>query len=171
MQNTYGLLLRTEIKHGSEYLIAELVKREGEYPAPRNCSDGLFSEDGRPKYLEPLHLCNLRMQGFLSTYEPFDFLGFEPGYYNVYSINEHSAKRMARTLKLVNDRIRKDCAYSAVDCFVALCSALRLSFVVECRDATQRSSYDDNQWHWMSIAEGRNRYRQMIEQLVKRRSA
>jgi hypothetical protein len=169
--NTYGLLLRTNNRHGSEYLIAELVRREGEHDAPRNCSDGLFTEEGRPKHLESLRLQDLRMQGFLQTCSPHELIGFEPAFYDVYSVDERDAKRMARTLKLINDRIRKDCAHNAVDCFVALCSALRLSFVVECRDENQRSSYDDNKWYWMSIAEGRNRYRHMIEQLVKQRAA
>jgi hypothetical protein len=128
-------------------------------------------EDGRPKHLESLRLQDLRMQGFLQTCSPHELIGFEPAFYDVYSVDERDAKRMARTLKLINDRIRKDCAHNAVDCFVALCSALRLSFVVECRDENQRSSYDDNKWYWMSIAEGRNRYRHMIEQLVKQRAA
>lgn len=164
--NTYGLLLRIENLHGSQYLVAEIVRREGEHDAPRNCSDGLFSESGRPKHLEKFSLSGLAMRGFVSDSRDAALIGYEPCYYNVYSVDERNARRMLATLAHINRRITKDAAYSAVDCFAAFCAALRLSFVVECHDDHKRSSYDDNQWHWQSIGAGRNRYRDLIAGMV-----
>lgn len=171
MENTYGLLLRRSNLYGSEYLVAELVRREGDHHAPRNCSDGSFSEGERPKHFSRYQLGNLQMQGFISTSTPIELIGFEPAYYDVHAIRKRDAHRMAHTLQAINNQITKDSAYNAVDCFTSLCKALRLSFVVERKGADRGSSYDNNQWNWMTVGEGRNRYRQLVAEMVAEKVA
>lgn len=168
--NSYGLLLRTEHLHGNPYLIAEIVKREGEHHAPRNVSDGLWVEAGRPKHLDRLALGGLQMRGFVSDSQSPALIGWEPGYYNVYHVGQGEAEKMARTLALITKRARADAAYNAVDALASLCAALRLSFIVECKEDRARSSYDENRWHWMTVGEGRNRYRQLIDALIQQRT-
>jgi hypothetical protein len=166
MENKYGLLLRRSNLYGTEYLVAELVRREGDHHAPRNCSDGVFSEYGRPKHLARYSLDSLQMKGFIGTSTPNELIGFEPAYYDVHVIRKQAAHRMAHTLQAINNQITKDSAYNAVDCFTSMCKALRLSFVVERKGADFGSSYDNNQWRWMTVGEGRNRYRHLIEEMV-----
>jgi hypothetical protein len=166
MTNTYGLLLRRENVHGAEYLVAELVRREDNHHAPRNCSDGIFTEIGRPKHLIPLQLDRLKMRGFVSSGPNPDLIGYEPGYYDVHHIGQRDSYRMNKTLKKINQHADKAAVINAVDMFQALCSALKLDFVVERVGKNEASSYDDNEWHWMSIGEGRNRYRQMMKEMI-----
>src|ERR1700690_1029933 len=93
---TYGLLLRREVSKylGNVALIAEVVKREGDHHAPRNCGQGWPWESGH-------YLDGLTMRGFVADSEPFNFIGFDPEYVNVFTVDEHKAKRMATTLHRV----------------------------------------------------------------------
>lgn len=73
---------------------------------------------------------------------------------------------MVKTLDRIGARLKKDAAQEPADVLASVCAALKLSFVVErVGEGPGRSSYDDNQWHWMSIGEGRNRYRRLIAEL------
>lgn len=168
IKNTYGLLLRRYHEHGFDCLTASLVRREGDHHAPRNVSDG-WSMLERPKHLVGFALEGLCLDGHISSVNSKDFVCGAPTFKWLGAVDEHDARRMVRTLKKVNDRISKDSAYQPEDKLVSLCHALKLSFVVECRDENQRSSYDDNRWRWMTIGEGRNRYRQMIAEMVGER--
>jgi hypothetical protein len=164
--NAYGLLLRRENSYGSEYLVAEIVRREDNHHAPRNCSDGLCSEFDRPKHLARYFLEGLKMRGFVNESGNEKFIGYEPAYWNVFKVRERDARRMVATLKAINDRIEKDAAHGPVDCLMSLCAALRLSFMVERVGRDGGSSYDNNEWRWMTLGEGRNRYRQMVDEIV-----
>jgi hypothetical protein len=53
-------------------------------------------------------------------------------------------------------------AHEPGDRLVALASALKLSFVVEQVGTNRSGSYADNDWRFMSIFEGRDRFRQLI---------
>jgi hypothetical protein len=153
--NTYGLLIRRENRYGTEYISAQLVKREDGHDAPR----GVLSEYDRPKHLEGLHLENLGIEGFIL--DDGHLCGFQPGYRSVHHAYEHDVVAMAKTLKLINAKLRKDAAEEPGDILASFAAALKLSFVVEMRS---RDSYYNsaNQWRWMSIAEGRNRFRQLV---------
>lgn len=89
--------------------------------------------------------------------------GFQPGFRNVHAVYEHDVVAMAKTLKLINARLRKDEAYEPGDQLFSFAAALKLSFVVERISNSYSSSYDADKWRWMSVAEGRNRFRQLIE--------
>ncbi|MBO0718954.1 MAG: hypothetical protein J2P55_16710, partial [Rhizobiales bacterium] len=80
---------------------------------------------------------------------------------DVYAIDQRHAERMLKTLKRVNARIEKDRAYEPGDKFAALAAALKLDFVIEDREPNlPRSGERYIAW---TVAEGRNRYREMIE--------
>lgn len=164
-KNTYGLLLRRYNEHGFDCLTASLVRREGDHHAPRNISDDWAMLE-RPKHLEGLALEGLALDGFISSTDKTSFVSDKPVFKGVTQVDERRARRMVKTLKRVNDRIHKDTAYNPPDVLVSMCAALKLSFVVESRDRYGASSYDDNSWRWMTIGEGRNRYRHMIQEMT-----
>lgn len=139
---------------------AALMRRDQGHDHPLNPPS--YSYD-LPKHLQGMTLDDLAARGFVSDLDGNPFIGFEPGYYGRYCTELHDAERMVKTLKHIHRRFEKDAAYTAVDQFVSLCATLRLEFVVERADDYASSSYCDNNWRWMSIAEGRNRYRQMID--------
>jgi hypothetical protein len=168
MKNTYGLLLRRYQEHGYNCLAADLIRREEDHHAPRNISDDwLYLE--RPKHLEGLALEGLSMAGFVGSSKTF--IGYDPAFKQVNTITERKARDMVKTLKKLNARIVADAAQTPEDVFASVCAALRLSFVVESRDRYGSSSYDDNSWRWMTIGEGRNRYRQLINQMTGKSEA
>ncbi len=171
IENTYGLLLRRYCEHGFECLTASVVRREGEHHAPRNVSDSWSDDSERPKHLIGLALEGLALDGHLSNVSRDTFVLGPPVFKGVHLVDEREARRMVKTLKRVNAKIEADAAYSPEDKLVSLCNALKLSFVVECRDTNQRSSYDDNRWNWMTIGQGRNRYRSLIAEMVGQKEA
>jgi hypothetical protein len=171
IENTYGLLLRRYYEHGFECLTASVVRREGDHHAPRNVWDGWIEDSGRPKHLQGLALDGLALDGHLSSVSRDTFVLGPPSFKGVHRVDEHDARRMVKTLKRINAKLAADAAYSPEDKLVSLCSALKLSFVVECREANQRSSYDDNRWNWMTIGQGRNRYRELIAEMVGQKEA
>src|SRR4051812_25703904 len=105
MKNTYGLLLRRYQEHGYDCLSADLIRREEDHHAPRNISDDWCMLE-RPKHLEGLALEGLSMPGFVGTSADKPFIGFEPTFKKVNSITESRARRMLKTLKKLNARIR-----------------------------------------------------------------
>lgn len=162
----YGLMIERLNQHGTEYVHAHVVAREpeafkdGDYP--RGCgSDGESEFDKNvPKHMHEQMLDGLGMYGFASEYNDCEFIGYDVEYRNVYAIDLRKTQRMQRTLKRVLARIERDCAREPGDKFTALAKALKLTFVVERK--TPRGVANP-QWAWMSVEEGRNRYRQLIE--------
>jgi len=165
-KNTYGLILRRYMEHGFDCLTADLVRREGDHHAPRNISDD-WSMLQRPKHLVGLALEGLCLDGFVSSSDRSSFVCERP-IFKLRDVDQVKAERMLKTLKRINKKIDADSSYNPEDKLVSLCHALKLSFVVESRDRYGASSYDDNSWRWMTIGEGRNRYRQLIAEMTKK---
>jgi hypothetical protein len=165
--NTYGLLLETVNRYGSTYVMARMVLREDGCAYPMNCSyDGESSAWGRaPGHMEGHQLFGLCMDGFISDTQ-FDHLGYEAVYRDIHTADLVKMRRMTKTLSKVVARVHRDKATEAGDYLVAFCKALKLDFVVEMEGTDKGSSYAANQWHWMSIEAGRNRYRQKISEAV-----
>ena len=160
----YGLLLRRRFEYGTEYVEAYLVSRENGKDYPLGCaSDGENQFDREvPKHVHGLQLDGLGMHGFVSDFDEPTFIGHEVEYRSVFSIDQPKLARMSRTIKRVLTRIRKDEAHEPGDRLVALADALRLSFVAEQTGKNRSSTYAENDWRFMSIPEGRDRYRQLI---------
>jgi hypothetical protein len=163
----YGLLVERTMKYGTEYIIARVVSRNGD--KPYGCSnDGEHDgyEGSVPKAVQGLQLDGLTMQGFVSDLNEFQFIGFEPEYRDVYSVDLRKADRMAKTLRKVVSASRKDSAYEAGDVFLSLAKTLKLSFVCYERDGRE-VSWDEGRWRFVSIEDGRNYYRRLIETTQK----
>lgn len=160
----YGLLLRRQNQHGTDYVVAEIVTRENDHP--RGCSsDGEHSwHDDTPKHLNGTQLDGLCMHGFVSDFNECDYIGYQPEYRGVYAVDMRKAERMAKTLKRVNARIEKDKAREPGDVMEAFAKALKLSFVATRQGPQKGSSFADNQWNFMSVAEGRNEFRHLIQE-------
>ena len=157
----YGLLIDRVNEYGSEKVTVHVVRRrEADGNVPLGCSgDGeLYAGYGCPKHLLGLIVDGLGMYGFVSDSDG-EYIGYGVEFRNVYSIDAAKLGRMLKAIKRVNARIEKDDAREPGDKFMALANALKLSFAV-CRIGERRANPD---WRFMSIAEGRNTYRQMIE--------
>lgn len=161
--NEYGLLLERRNNYGTEYVVARVIsKRDGR---PYGCSsDGERTYGGSPKHLEGLQLDGLCLHGFISDHGENDYIGYEPEYRDVYSVELPKAERMAKTLKRVVSRQRKDNAREPGDALMSLANTLKLTFVVK-RIGTAKGGWDsDTDWNFMSVSEGRNEYRRLIEE-------
>lgn len=160
----YGLLIEKVIRYGTEYVEVRVARREERYEHPVGCpSDGdNFLGYGTPKHMLGLVVDGLGMYGFVSeTGEP-TFIGADIEFRDVHALDEAKLTRMLKALKRVKARVEKDEAREPGDKFMALAKALKLSFAVE---RIKRNSNSDD-WRWMSVEEGRNRYRAMIEETV-----
>lgn len=160
----YGLLLQRENRHGTDYVVARIVRRDGE--SPIGCStDGEREWDGEvPKHLRGTHLDGLCMHGFVSDFGDCDYIGFEPEYRDVYAVDLRKAQAMAKTIKRVVAQQERDKAREPGDVLASFAKALKLGFVAKRRGPNKGSSYSDNEWNFMSIAEGRNEFRHLINE-------
>ena len=160
----YGLLIEKVIRYGTEYVEVRVARREDRYDHPVGCpSDGsLFAGYGTPKHMLGLVVDGLGMYGFVSETGDPAFIGAEIEFRDVHALDEAKLTRMLKALKRVKARVEKDEAREPGDKFMALAKALKLSFAVE---RIKRNGNSDD-WRWMSVEEGRNRYRAMIEETV-----
>jgi hypothetical protein len=102
------------------------------------------------------------MYGFISeTGEP-SYIAYDIEFRDVHAIGERKLQGMLKAFKRVKAKVEKDEAREPGDKFMALASALKLSFAVE---RIKRNGNSDD-WRWMSVSEGRNRYRALIEEAV-----
>jgi hypothetical protein len=165
----FGLLLRSIPRYGSRYVEVVLCSRKpgaGDDEAPLGVADD-SCDPQRPKHLDTLALDGLGLYGFVSGYrdggaELCPFIGDKAEYRNLYVIDERRAALMAKTLKKINAAMSKAKAYEPGDRFAVLAGALRLDFVVE--DRERDLPRNGQRWRYMTVAEGRNRYREIIEQ-------
>jgi hypothetical protein len=160
----YGLLIEKVIRYGTEYVEVRVARREERYEHPVGCpSDGdLYLGYGTPKHLLGLVVDGLGMYGFISeTGEPA-YIGHDIEFRDVHSSDERKLNGMLKAIKRVKARIEKDEAREPGDKFMALAKALKLSFAVE----RIKRNGNEQDWRWMSVEEGRNRYRAIIEEAV-----
>jgi hypothetical protein len=161
----YGLLIDQRNYYGSEYVEAYISRREKDGDHPLGCSgDGeTMPGYGCPNHLLGLALDGLGIFGHISDGKDPAFICHGVEYRNVYASDERKLARMLKAIKRVNARISKDEAHEPGDKLMALAKALKLSFVVK-RIGPARPNPD---WNFMSITEGRNAYRRMIEEAVE----
>lgn len=161
---TYGLLLRRYSQHGYDNIALTLVERRTvdgvEADAPRNPS----SSYDLPARYRGLRLEDLGLEGWFSTYAPHDFLCDGAAYRGVYKVDANTAASCLRTLKLIDKQIERDASCEPADILASLCAALRLTFVCEQVDDRPAGFYAAHEWRWLTVGEGRNRYRQLIRE-------
>jgi hypothetical protein len=162
----YGLLIERVNRYGTEYIEVRVARRDNEHEYPIGCpSDGdNYLGYGTPKHMLGLVVDGLGMYGFVSDgeFRDPDFIGADIEFREVHSISERKLKSMTKAIRKVNARIEKDEAREPGDKYMALAKALKLSFAVE---RIKRNGNSDD-WRWMSVEEGRNRYRALIEEAV-----
>jgi hypothetical protein len=159
----YGLLIRKRDVFGTPHIMATVVCREKGRDAPLGCSsDGEAEWDEQvPKHLRGTALDGLSLDGHISDYGGGEFIGFTPEYREVFSMELPKLNRMAKTLKRVIKQKEKDESYEPGDTFVSFAKALKLSFAV-----VNNENNADRPWHYMTIIEGRNCLRRMIDEAV-----
>jgi hypothetical protein len=161
----YGLLIRHKVTYGTDYIECLLSAKEPDKDYPLGCSsDGESHYDANvPKHMKGQMLDGLEIYGFVnSDIGEVHFIGGDFCFRDVFSVDIPKAEKMIRTLKKVVARMRKDEAREPGDRFMSLAKALKLSFAVEDRGADK----GDRRWHWMSISEGRDRYRNLIADTI-----
>lgn len=167
---TFGLLLKSELRHGTRYVSVELIAREEGREHPLGTGDNSWE---RPKHLANFYLDGLGLYGFVSEYKDQGYIGADVEYRNMHAVDAAKARRMLKTLTKINRVIDATRAYEPGDKLMALGKALKLDFVVERVDNKNRfgSFYSDSDWHFMSLEEGRNRYRTLIREEVAAQEA
>lgn len=160
---TLGLQIEHHLSYGTEYVTALVCRQEDDKDYPVGISgDGWASWDNSvPTYLRDKALDGLGMHGFVSEYSDCEYIAFEPEFRSTYSCNERKLKRMLNGLRLVKRQIEKDQARTPEATFRALGDALKIKFVVE--RVTPKGYQQVATWRWMEVSEGRNRFRQLIE--------
>jgi len=158
----YGLLLNTTSEYGTQYIKVSVVSRESDKDHPLSCdSDGeMENNPDVPKHMHGLLLAGLGLYGFVSDTTTTAFITGDPEYRDIFTVDLRRSERMVKTLTRIRARMHKDRAYEPGDQFSALAASLKLTFAVEqvASDGTIRRA-----WRWMSLAEGRNRYRNLID--------
>jgi hypothetical protein len=165
MANEYGLLLENRFKYGSEQIVARLVKRENGGEHPLGCSsDGEWLDVQKPHAYRRYD--GLGLYGFVTDKEQHFIGAGEPKYRDVYEMNVHDLVAMTRTLNTVNRALTKAQVREAGDILYIFAKSLSLTFVVERIEngRAERSTYSENEWHFMTLAQGRERYRELIRQ-------
>jgi hypothetical protein len=159
----YGLLIKQSNRFGTEHIEALVVCREKDREAPLGCSgDGERAWDGDvPPHMRGMQLDGLCCDGHISDYGGGEFIGFAPEYRDVFSIELDKLQRMTKTLKRVVAQKEKDKSYEPGDIFVSFAKALKLTFAV-----VKNDNNPHRQWNYMTIVEGRNCLRRMIDDAV-----
>lgn len=157
----YGLLIERRLEYGTDYIVVSVTSREGDHPY--GCSsDGERSWDNNvPKHVHGLQLDGLCMHGFVSDFNDFAYIGYQPEYRGIHSADLGKCTRMVRTLKKVYATLEKEKAHEPGDVFTALARSLKLTFVCE---PVGKREYGVAEWRFMGIADGRNRFRNLIEE-------
>jgi hypothetical protein len=162
----YGLLIERVNRYGTEYVEVRVARREDRYDHPVGCPSDAdnFLGYGCPKHMLGLVVDGLGMYGFVSDgeFREPDFIGADIEFRDVHSAGEAKLTAMLKALKRVKARVEKDEAREPGDKFMALAKSLKLSFAVE----RIKRNGDSDDWRWMSVEEGRNRYRANIESAV-----
>jgi hypothetical protein len=165
---SFGLLISTNDRHGYPHIEARLMCREDEAPHPINCrSDGESSWENDKPHIGRFYN-GLGMYGFISGSNPktpddVSYIGYSAEYRDVCAGTEKALTAMLATLRRVNKTVAKESAHEPGDYFAAMFRALNLSWVCEVSGKERGSMYSDSEWRFMSMGEGRRRFREMIE--------
>ena len=164
---TFGLLLRSIVRYGTHYVEAMLCSKEQGDNKPLGCGDFL-DRYKRPKHLQELELDGLGLQGFVTDSRDETgrclFIGHDqPEYHDVFSVGALKAKRMLKALDRLNKALAKEHAFEPGDKLYCIAKTLKLDFMIEDRGDQFRHD-PDRRWYVMTVADGRNRYRNMIEE-------
>jgi len=157
----FGLHIERLQHYGTEYVRAVICRRDPEHEHPLGVSNLSEFDSQMPKHLKRFALDGLGMYGFISDSSDLAYIGFEPEFRDVFAMHLPKLEAMARTLKRVVTHERKVEAYEPGDRFMSLAKSLKLSFAVE---RLSPRGDRNHSWRWMSVEEGRNRFRDMIDQ-------
>ena len=160
---TYGLIIQERNNYGKNIEIKVMCREDdADYPINPSSVENAYYEEV-PKHMRDLSLNGLTIDGFWSDCGDLKFIGFnfveymERSYLKTEDINA-----MQKTLKKINKVLVEHDPIEPADYLMALADALKLDWCVSVIGKA-KSSYSDNNWHWMSIPEGRNALRHLIE--------
>jgi hypothetical protein len=159
---TFGLMLEAKVVHGYRHVTATMMKRRGNDSHPLNCGASWEKEERERD--------GLALEGYVSTSDGQFVLG-KPCYSGRHRIEAADAAAMASMLSKVTKAVIKAEAYEPGDVFMAFAKATGAAWAVcTLEDGARYSSYSDTDWRWMSLAQGRDRFRTLISRVAEEQS-
>lgn len=154
---TIGLMLYRKLSHGTEYIEVDAMVREDSKSYPRNSS---YSSWDKTTMVD-----GLKMRGFVSKWkeEPSSFIRHPAAFHDIHMVEGGKARSMLATLTKIEKQMAKDQATEHGDAFLAFARAIGAQWVVyPAKGRISRLSYEDNDWSWWGLSDGRNLYRRVI---------
>jgi hypothetical protein len=157
MAREFGLLIEAT---DTLMVNLKLVERNGlsDVQAPSASTMGTWSD------VTPFHVgyyfYNLRMDGMVE--EDGTWFSSSPSFGSAYNVRMDDLDGMYATLRRITKGLEKDAAIEPGDRLVSIARSLKLDFV-----ATKRPDQSNGKYWFWSIAEGRNRYRELIDERKK----
>jgi len=154
---TIGLLIDLHYnQYGGEYVTVRVMQKDPDASHPLNITDAGFGPQ--------TGLDDLVLDGWVSEWDG-DFIISGPQYLGVSRVNARRAQAMAKILTKVEATIRKLEAHEPGDQFMAFAKVVGAEWVCTRRDRSQKATMLSNlDWSWMSVARGRDEYRDQIRQ-------
>jgi len=162
----FGWLISRSVRHGTEYLHLDIVRRE-EDKIRNPDSSGESDYNHAPKFLHGTTLSCLGIHAHLAEISGEKrVLGLDDvEYHDVFSIDELRLKQMFKTMKKIRKALDAEIGWDDLQAFRAVTKALKLGFVAYTR-SVMSSSYDDNDFIFMSPCEGANYISRQVEEMT-----
>lgn len=159
-----GLLIEAELLHGTDYVTVRVMGRINDQDHPINLVRDLGQDIELDGLMMRGHIYMLRDGGAR-------LIGYEPEYRDVYAVNQRKAALMSKTLLKVERACLKANATEPGDVFMALAKAIGASFAIHRVGDRVASMMSEDRWRFMSLTEGRNYYRSLIEKMCHEANA
>ena len=173
-KRTYGFHLFHENQHGTDYIRCRLMVREDDAENPINPrDDGESTIWDAPKRFDGYGFDGFVLDGFTTeTGGECSFIAFGPAFRDVYYADARCVAAMHKTMQRVTKAMLRDEARDPGDIYSAVAKALGLRFAVrKIENPGGGCDYRDHRWQWMSVEDGRNTLRRMIQTVIRKDKA
>lgn len=172
-KRTYGFHLFQDDQFGTGHIRCRLLVREDNAENPINPHDTAESTTwDAPKRLDGFCFDGFELDGFtIETAGELSFIAFGPKFRDVYHADARCVAAMHKTMQRVTKAMLRDEARDPGDIYSAVARALGLGFAVHKIGNPSGDDYRDQRWQWMSVEEGRNTLRNMIQTATAKKEA
>jgi hypothetical protein len=158
---TIGIMLERTAEEGYQTVNAHAAIKLQDEDFPRWPTEAYIDQPELNKYR------NLILPGFASRSLAGGFRVERARYRGLHEVQLTQARTMADMLaKIEKDRLRSE-SEEAGDVFDSFARSLRAHWVCSTRSGVVRPSMDGANWEWLTVAQGRNRYRWLIDVAIR----